>query len=420
MPKEAYQFAKGVEVTLVGGQKVQMTRPLDFAAITDHAEFLGEWYNCVVPGQDGYNSLFCKAYRLADPEGDPKAYGLVVTELQNTYLGDPTPERPPFCKDVGCLDETKIVWDDLIVKAEEAYDPCTFTTFIGYEWTAKTQLIVGKPGPMRHRNVIFANEKVPPLPASYFEQPTPEALWTELDNTCRKSIPGCDLVAIPHNSNLSQGQIFTVENLSKQNAKLRNEIERIVEIYQHKGASECTMEINPQDELCDFEVAPDLGDTEPNSNRLSYVREALKEGLSYEKKEGVNPIKMGFIGGTDTHNSIAGFTNEVDYSGVGHHGLRSDEPSELLGSHEKSAPAYNPGGLAGVWAEENTRESIFSALKRREVFATSGTFVTVRFFGGWDFRANICSKPDFAEIGYSKGVPMGPPSVQPQGHPLQR
>ena len=412
-PLQAHQFARGASVGLAPFDEeghpariVQIRRPLDFMALTDHSEFLGEWLNCVFVDEEtgytypGYDSSFCELYREAV---DNEASFSRVVEILRAIMDNPDAGRPELNgHDVSAED----VWTKLQEIANGENDPCEFTSFIGYEWTGKTN------NSTVHRNVIFRNDKIPPTPTSYLDQSTAQGLWEELDTTCREMIPECDVITIPHNSNLSEGNTFNVEYDSPENAALRADFEPVVEIMQHKGSSECALGVNTADELCDFELIPrfPMFGEGPSDIPLSYVREGLKEGMKYAElpdSEGINPIKMGIIASTDTHNGTPGFANEEDYIGVGHLGKRDDEPSEQL-EGEVSKDIYGgPGGLAGVWAGENTRDSIFDAFKRREVFGTSGTFITVRFFGGWDFPADMCASTGFAGLGYELGEPMG-------------
>ena len=308
--------------------------------------------------------------------------------------------------------------------AHEFNNPGVFTTFVGYEWTGNPH------GNNLHRNVIYGNDRVPALPVSYFEANTPEKLWRQLHETCPAP---CEVLAIPHNSNQSNGQQFPAMNpdgsiFSAEQAGLRAETEPLVEIIQAKGESECHTGVGTEDELCLYEKmerrplcgadtadascvrvceGPDQADAciAPNN----YVRNALKLGLELERKLNVNPYKLGFIGSTDTHNGTPGGTDESDYQG--HHGFEDGTPARRALTPEiksfSASRVKGSGGLAGVWAEQNTRAAIFAALKRRETFATSGTRISVRFFAGWDFPEAVDMNTDLVALGYGKGVTMG-------------
>jgi hypothetical protein len=311
-----------------------------------------------------------------------------------------------------CIEAGMDVWVQVQEAAEAAYDrtdSCEFTSFVGYEWSAG-------PGTRNlHRNVMFRNDIVPDLPISYFDEPYVEDLWAGLRDGCIDADTGCDVLAIPHNSNLSQGTFF--ENATKNGspfntdyAQLRNEFEPIIEIFQHKGASECLPGQAISDELCGFEVLPFanlattnlqiVGDPDPRD----FVRGALGEGMKLEIELGVNPFQHGFISSTDTHIAAPGYDNEKTFLG---HGGAGQSNRDILPEGFPDIPQLNPGGPAGVWAEENSRNAIFDAMRRRETFGTSGPRIVPRVFGGWDLPSDLCDSPDLARIGYEQGVPMG-------------
>lgn len=424
-PEDAYRFAKGEPVPLqpVAGDRggrgeIRIDRPLDFAAVVDHGEVLAEVEACLRPDSGAYDSLTCRLFRRGD---------FLSTIVMTTPFAFPHPKRSDdICgpRGLDCPLLARLVWSRIVEAAEEAYDrspECTFTSFPGYEYT-------GTPAVSnRHRIVLFRNATVPPLPITYFEAPTPHELWKGLKQACLDGMKGCDVIAIPHNSNLSNGGTFHVdypgaEDLDEQRdlASLRAHIEPVVEIFQHKGDSECMNGLRgiegAQDPLCDFEKirgpgSPDCGDAPGFGgdvrmgcvSRLDYVRTILLEGLKEERRMGINPYRLGFVADTDTHNSIPGHILEDRY--VGHLGKQEETPDERLSVEDNLV--HNPGGLTAVWAEENTRNAIFTALRRREVYATSGPRIEVRFFGGWEYSDTLCGDPDFVRIGYQKGVPMG-------------
>ncbi|MEZ5502439.1 MAG: DUF3604 domain-containing protein [Halioglobus sp.] len=425
-PDDAYRFARGEAVTLPpldatghGMQSLQLERPLDFAAVTDHAEFLGEVNICLSPESPGYFAPLCETFRNNGPVGQT---------LMGITLTDPAPQRDAATCGDGerCLASARSVWEEIVDSATRYYDrssDCAFTTFIGYEYTANTNASA------RHRNVIFANGNVP-LPVSYIEEPTPQRLWAALRRNCIDAGIDCDVIAIPHNSNQSNGHTFAVEYPGavspadeREQAQQRAAIEPLVEIYQHKGDSECANGLNDPfgapDELCDFEklrLPPfDIcGDT-PGSggvansgcvSRLDFVRGALLEGLRERDRIGANPYQLGIIGSTDTHNGTPGAVVEGDW--LGHRGNVDDEVSERLGSASfRAGPVFNPAGLAAVWAQENTRASLFAALKRREVYGTSGPRIVVRLFGGWEMPTDLCADANAVARADAAGVPMG-------------
>jgi uncharacterized protein DUF3604 len=409
-PREAYAFARGESLGLQPfsasgepGRTVKLERPLDFAAVTDHAELFGEVNVCNSPGMPGYDSTVCLIYR-----GWPR--------LAFFFMNARGTPRFSFCGKDGsaCLAASSGPWREMQEAAEAAYDrsaACRFTTFVGYEWTKSVQTASNL-----HRNVIFRNAAVPELPASAVDATTPEDLWDALDDKCRESVPGCQALVIPHNSNLSSGFMFAPSQLrsgepfTAEYAKRRADYERLVEVTQHKGESECRLGAGTNDELCTFEPLPYdsfMGRFNKFArhapDKLNFVRTALGEGLVHQVKLGVNPFAFGLIGSTDTHLGAAGLVAERGHPGHGGAGIPIGDslPDALLDPIE-----YNPGGLAGVWAEENSRDALYEALLRRETFATSGPRIAFRLFAGWNLDASMC-RADFAKHGYAEGVPMG-------------
>ena len=372
---------------------------LDFAAVTDHSEYLGETELCTVPGSPGYDTQICASLRAGN--------GNVLDLLKHLCKVTPPAIDPSLCADAAAA-----VWVRIQEAANGAYVPNEFTTFIAYEYT------LGKQDGNRHRNVIFGGTSVM-SPVTAWDH-TPQQLWEALSTGC-VAADGCRVLAIPHTSNSSRGTAFTLSGedgerfMSVAEATLRAEMEPLAEIYQHTGNSECYPDVNTTDEECAFEklprdrvVKPPGGSSIP---RGSFVREALKMGLRYEDLFGVNPLRLGFIGSTDTHNSTAGRTDESTF--IGHAGSKDDTIEERL--ETDLAAAYGPGGLAAVWAAVNTREAIFAALQRREAYATSGTRVLARFFGGWSYAPNLCSNPRLEQIAYRDGVPLGSTLPAPAG-----
>jgi len=364
---------------------------LDFVAVTDHAEFFGETLICRIPSLPGYDVSACRQLR----NGFYNVIGLEkLCKIDEPLL------TPTLCD----LTEN-FIWQRVQSAAQQAYDPCTLTTFVGYEYTY----------PEGNRLVIFDSQQVPSEPIGYYERSPPAELWKALETVCLAE-QGCQILSIPHNSNLSNGEMFSPLDLdgnpiSPEEAQLRAKYETVVEIFQHKGNSECFPDVDNSDPDCAFEQVDMSFLIPPGENEaspLSFVRNGLKEGLrlQVERPElGVNPFQFGFIGSTDTHNATPGKTDETQF--VGHAGIYDDTAGERLSSGRLISSRFNPGGLTGVWAPENTRPEIFAALQRRETYATSGTKIAVRFFGGWDFPADICDQADLPALGYANGVPMG-------------
>ena len=425
-PRDAYRFAKGERVGLqpyaADGEAMrsaQLRRPLDFTVLTDHAELLGEIRMCSTPGTPAYGSDLCFTYQMFRP------ITFQFFAVRNMMMR----KRFEFCGEDGalCFDEARVVWKDIQAAAEEAYDrteACSFTSFVGYEWTAGVGL-----GENLHRNVVFRNAKVPDLPPSWVETSSAYALWQHLQDQCIDGLAGCDVLSIPHNSNISgPGLMFASAKLEKsqdidlpvdaEEARLRQRFEPIIEIMQHKGDSECLPGAS-NDELCGFEkldynsfagvgriadtgIDAAVGQTVPDltPDPRAFVRNALRKGVKLESEIGVNPLKYGIIASTDTHLGTPGLVAEDDAKGHGGAGSRNVRglPDDI---------EFNPGGLAVVWAEENSRDAIFSAMQRRETYGTSGTRPIVRFFGGFGLDEEMCEDDDFAAQGYAMGVPMG-------------
>jgi len=441
LPRDAYAFALGSPVDLPPfdadgnpARVAQLRRPLDFTVVTDHAELFGEVDICTDPSLPGYDAAECGVLRgaigtFAPGPGD--ATGAIVLFLRQYSFSLNPLHFAAVCGDDGerCRDRASLVWNTVREHAEEFYDrsaACRFTTFIGYEWTASTHLS------QLHRNVVFRNADVPDLPISYVDEPLVEGLWAALREQCLDAAQGCDVLTIPHNSNLSQGYMFAPLNgaigpfpgepdppppmaLTAADAAARAAIEPIVELTQHKGDSECRAGLLSNDELCGYEKMKriDLAalldpETLPELpfGPLSFVRNALKEGLVQDELLGVNPLRLGVIGSTDSHNGTPGATREDDYRHWGHLGTGDATPQTLLSELPLGGIEANPGGLAVVWAEENSRDALFTAMRRREVYATSGTRPVVRFFAG-DYDDDLCDRADFVERGYAGGVPMG-------------
>ena len=420
-PEQSYRFARGEEVTLAGGRRLQLDQPLDFTAVTDHAEYLGELSLCLDKEGTQYDLPLCQDIRNVKREKK-----LVNKVFRNVLIRDSISQAPKresaLCgkNDIDCTEHIRDMWQKLIQVADAYYSPGEFTTFVAYEWSKNTS------GNNLHRNVIFRNNHVPSLPISYFEAPTPSLLWRQLMDSCQAP---CDVLAIPHNSNQSKGRQFPA-TMSQADARLRSELEPLVEIIQGKGGSECQVGVGTIDEYCDFELlerrpvcAVESDDIVTDCVRVCqnedesgaciqkniYFRNALKDGLRLEKSLKVNPYKFGVIGSTDTHNGTPGATDESNYKGLFGADDATPELRAKLPEIKKfnAARFYGASGLAGVWAEENTRDSIFNALQRKETFATSGTRIVLRFFGGWDFESGMEEEAELVSRGYQDGVAMG-------------
>ena len=443
-PADAYRFAKGQEIGLppydaAGNptRRVQLDRPLDFAAVTDHAELLAATSICSDPSSPGYESRTCTSWR----DGD--AAGADFGEFLRAIGSSSRPLRTRLClaDRALCANELDDVWGEIIEAANEATDTsssCEFSAFIGYEWTGAD----GGGGRNIHRNIIFRGGTVLRHPISYVDADTPPLMWEGIENNCLNQEGSCDLISIPHNSNISVGQMFIPE-LDDETpydaafAARRSRLEPLVEMYQHKGSSECVSGIvDPlasEDELCGFEQVKE-NFCEPGEDPIEdecvglcsesggsssfvgqgcvapndFVRGALRNGLAEWARVGENPFQFGFIGSTDTHNATPGEVTETGWQG--HTGDADDDPEEALeppGGVTISLRTSSPGGLAVVWAERNTRADLFDAMRARETYATSGPRIVARFFGGFAYAEDICEDVDLVQTGYGSGVPMG-------------
>ncbi len=427
-PWAAYRFAKGEPITLSDADAeqtviAQLRRPLDFTAVTDHAELLGPIDICTQDsGKLGYYFPYCALTRSEWFIGQFLA--LDYWQRLSVTGGTPGEDRAEsfVCTLEDCDAAHREAWGRIQQAAEDHYDrssDCSFTTFVGYEYTDAPNYN------NLHRNVIFRNERVTSTAISTYDTGTRnfQALWARLREECTDTDSGCDVMAIPHNPNLSGGMMFP-DPSSAEEARERRFFEPLVELVQHKAASECRFDrlaglgVATEDELCDFEqvVADNLSmlgtvygevrsaEAAPvpieEFGRRNMVRNVLKDGLALGRDRGINPFMLGFIGSTDTHSATPGGADEDNYTG---HLGRRDSGYRNLQDHFFD----NPGGLAVVWAEENSRDAIFEAMRRRETYATSGTRPILRFFAGSELPTDLCRADNMIEQAYALGVPMG-------------
>ncbi len=405
-PDDAYRYAKGEAIDHPAGFKLQLASgPLDFQAVADHAEFLGIVAAMADPAQAvSRHPQAPQLTTVKTVEESRAAFQSLVGMLR------PDGQPPAEVMD---LDVMRAAWKDTIEAAERHYEPGRFTTFVASEYTS------GPSSQNLHRNVIYRGTAAPDVPFSRFDSENPEDLWAWMD---RNRAAGMEAIAIPHNSNGSNGQMFRLATfggapMDEAYADLRMRNEPIVEVSQVKGTSEVHPLLSPNDEWADFEIFPYMiATTIPSEPVGSYVREAYLNGLVMEQEQGFNPFRFGLIGSTDTHNS-AGTMEEANFHGkVGIlDGLPERRGSVPLAQPREDGSRYadvyyqkwSASGLAGVWAEENTRESIFDALRRKETFATSGPRIRVRFFGGFGYDDGLTGDRDMIAQAYAGGVPMG-------------
>ena len=398
-PDDAYKFAQGKDVT-IQGQTHNIKKPLDWTAVSDHAEFIGEMYSTQVPGAKGGDNPMLEELRNLKSVDEQRAWFLKYVVENNR--GE-NPGHPPF---YAGPETTRSAWKDVHIKAViDNYLPGKFTTLAGYEWTAAP-----KAGNM-HRNVIFRDLNVPDMPFSALDSNDEEKLWAWMAEQEKK---GSRLLAIPHNSNGSKGYMFEpVDNAGKpitaEYAKLRSHFERLIEMMQIKGNSEVHRKFWPADEFADFENADSVaGFSGRTFKKEFFVRWAVTKGLDYQAKLGANPYQLGFIGGTDNHNGAPADVVEDNY--IGSHGpadgtLKDRREGEIDGWIK--AKESNPGSISGVWATKNTRAAIWDAMAARESFVTSGTRIKVRFFAGTELSGQPTDPRAMVEQGYKSGVPMG-------------
>ncbi len=440
---DAYRFARGTPMPLhLSGDSpgyeppvLQISTPLDFVAVTDHAESLGETRLCHITGTPAYDSLVCGLYRgdVRLPVDD--RLQSLVRLASFAVFGQDRSTRVCGADGSLCSDKAIAVWRENQLSTEAFHDAsthCEFTTFHAYEYT------LADDASNLHRNVIYKSSTVPQAALSAKDAPTPELLWQWLDTLCVAGNEQCDVLAIPHNSNWSSGRMwFPYSNrdispqLQQEQAALRARMEPLAEVMQVKGDSECRNGIasvlGATDEFCDFEklrpVSEIITDCEEEFgsggmmlkgcvSRYSFVRYALTAGLAEEAKLGVNPFKFGLIASTDTHIGAPAAVTEKGYQGS--HGNDRNLNDRLISKIEVpgdiatgSPVRYNPGGIAGIYAHENSRSALFEAMQRRETFGTSGPRIEPRFFAGWNLPKDVCQSSDYLADAYRDGVPMG-------------
>jgi hypothetical protein len=402
-PSDSYRFARGEEVE-VDGVKVRLHAPLDWAAVTDHAEYIGEMYSTMTDGAKGHDNEQIKELRGLTSIDEREKWFLEYVVKSNRGT---TPAHPPFFAG----DETTVSgWKVILAATEAAYVPGKFTTLPAYEWS-------GAPtGGNLHRNVFFRDiNKVPERPMSYIDINREDGLWRWL---AELKTQGIESIAITHNSNASKGMMFDPNKpdgtpLDREYAELRNTYERAIEMMQIKGNSEVHRKFWAADEFANFENADSIGDysdrTFEKYGKRNWVRYGLGKGLAYEKSLGVNPYQYGIVGGTDNHDGLMSNVAEDNFA-VGSHGAADSTVDRRrtgeVGGWIKGID-LNPGSITGVWAPQNTREAIYDGLKSRETFATSGPRVKVRFFGRFGAVETPADARRLVESGYKNGVPMG-------------
>jgi hypothetical protein len=398
-PDDAYVFTRGGTIGHAAGYPIRIDRPLDFAAVTDHAEYMG------VARLDENTTLPLETRGLRErllndgPLSVAIAMGMSARHVSGLDLYTESPET----REIG-----RSAWQLMIDTANAHYEPGVFTTLIGYEWTSMPD------GQNLHRNVIYRDTNVPDLPYTSLDSDNPEDLWDALDE---QRGDGMVMMAIPHNGNVSNGLMYDRRQydggpITAGYAAQRLRNEPVSEILQIKGSSDTHPLLSPEDEFADFEILSSQlsvsgAFSEP---RGSYARDALRAGIEFSHAEGFNPYRFGVIGSSDSHNASTSVEEDNHHGKLplmdGSAGLRLGK-SILLPESLRRPRKWGAAGLAGVWAQENTRESIYDALARRETFATSGPRISLRFFGSFDYEPAMMEDVDLLEQAYARGVPMG-------------
>ena len=413
-PADAFRFARGEEVSSNSGQPVKLSRPLDFLVVADHSDGFG-FFPLIVGGAPAI---------MADPQGRKwnemihggKGADAALDIIRSFGAGTiskaimPVPGTAPY----------RSAWQQAVKAAEEANDPGRFTAFIGFEWTSNTG------GNNLHRNVVFRDDATKALQIEPYTtmkplgSDDPVDLWKWMTNFEART--GGDVLAIAHNGNLSNGQMFPIvetfgRKIDRGYAEERAKWERLYETTQTKGTGESHPFLSPNDEFADFELW-DKGNLDGSVAKtrdmlqFEYTRQALKNGLLLEQKLGVNPYKFGLIGSSDAHTGLAAMEEDNFFGKTAPQEPSPERLTKTFFADPKTGVKImdwevGASGWAAVWATENTREALFDAMQRRETYATTGTRMIVRFFGGFDFEAKDATDRTPARVGYSKGVPMG-------------
>ena len=411
-PETAYRFAKGEEViSPTTGEKWQLSKPLDFLVIADHAELLGSIALMYKDTPGIADTKTGKTFLEISPEPEEEGMQKIYDIINYAAFDQPNDANLTSKDLIGDFggDKVRTAWEANIETAEAHNEPGKFSAIIGWEWTSNNG------GANLHRVVFMPQDGDVAkqfIPYTALESDDPEDLWDWLDETSART--GADFVAIPHNPNISIGLMFPEVRLNGQPvdeayAKQRMKWEKNVEITQIKGDSETHPALSPNDEFADFEtydfaLTPD--GTRPEPTMADYVRTGLMRGLELEKKLGTNPYKLGLIGSSDSHTGITA-VEETNFAGKGQHDATPEQRSHPTGLGSSKGWDMGAAGWVGVWAESNTRQSIVDAFNRKEVYATTGPRINLRFFGGFDYTDADLGGNNMVQLGYDKGVPMG-------------
>ena len=397
--EDAYNYALGKEVKLpTTGETMKKSTPYDFVAITDHAEYFGVMPRLIDLKDPLSKSELAKKLQKPgkDAFNDPTSAVMTILRSIITSTGMPEYTKPELVQEN---------WQRYVETANKFNDPGKFTTLIAFEWTSIPN------GRNMHRNVFWRNDTGPIAPFSAFDSIYPEDLWTYQE--VQRNM-GNENLAIPHNGNVSDGWMFSSNKflggpMDARYAKRQQLNEPLFEMIQTKGSSDTHPLLSPNDEFANFELFQNMINVGmPSQIKYGYYRQGMVDGMILENTLGTNPFKYGIVSGADVHSAYSG--NE-EWNWYGAHGATDDTPQKRL--HPGMSPSGEPGSVVGsagataVWAEENTRASIFDAMKRKETYGTSGPLIRLRFFGAWDYPANLTSDKSFVEKAYKGGVPMG-------------
>ncbi|WP_245427800.1 DUF3604 domain-containing protein [Bradyrhizobium sp. MOS003] len=413
--REAYRFARGEEVMASSGQPAKLSRPLDFLVVADHSDNMGVFPDFFAGKPEILADPTGKKWfqMVKDGKGADAAFEMIMSFSEGTF-----PKPMTYSPDTRAY---KAAWQDNVAAAEQYNEPGRFTALIGYEWTSNTG------GNNLHRNVIFrdngdrANQVVPFTTSPPLGSDNPRDLWKWM--TAYEQKTGGSVLAIAHNGNLSNGRMFPIiesftgKPVDKEYVEQRAKWERLYEATQTKGDGEAHPVLSPTDEFANFERW-DFGNLDASAAKtkdmleFEYARSALKNGLKLEQQLGANPYKFGMVGSSDAHTGLAAMEEDNFF---GKTTPQEPSPERLTATFVKNPTTgikvmdwqVSSSGYAAVWATENTRESIWDAMQRRETYATTGSRMVVRFFGGFDFNQADAQTRSPAMAGYAKGVPMG-------------
>lgn len=409
----AYRFATGLPVVNpTTGTRWQLHTPLDFLVIADHAELMGALPRVYAGDPVVANTKVGKLVREIAPDQTGDQLLQVYKMFVRAGTGETTEQgitAKDLYNDLHGGDKRKVAWDNYIEIAESYNKPGEFTALIGWEWSSMPR------GGNQHRVIFTPNDGTTARkfqPYSQLESENEEDLWAWLDKTSKDT--GADFIAIPHNPNISMGQMFPLVRYNGQPvdadyAKRRMMWEPVAEVTQIKGDSEAHPMFSPTDEYANFETYPFVLTAEggtPDPTEGDYLRGGLKRGLQFKSSTGTNPFKVGMIGSTDSHTGLSA-VEEDNFAGKGQHDSKPKLRPHRTGLGTSRGWDMGASGLVGVWAKENTRASLAAAFKRREVYASTGPRIAVRFFGGYGFQPQDAKSNDLVAMGYSKGVPMG-------------